>query len=281
MPAVAAPMSACAWPPTRATASSPRRASKSAASRPGADRQRRLQLGPLPAQQPQRARDRRAGCSAISWRRLPGSTASTGRRGIEAVRREERARVGGGPHELDQRMAHERHAHAGLAIERLLEREDHHHVRHVARARRACGRGARPRAGARRSTRPGCRAGERARQAQVEAGVVDEHRERRGARGPPRRAPARNTARRRRRWRSTSTRPTTASSRTWAEEPRSLACKPVAAEPEHLEVRDPLAQVPHQLARVEVARRLAARDEEPAPRRGAGRPWSRERAVYR
>ena len=47
-----------------------------------------------------------------------------------------------------------------------------------------------------------------------------------------------------------------------SDEPRSLALHVLAAEPEHLEVREVRAEVTHQLAAVEVARGLAAGDEE-------------------
>ncbi len=113
---------------------------------------------------------------ATSCRRLPGQHGQHRSRGVEPLRGEERGAVCGRTRELDERVAHEGHGHAGLAVERLLEGEDHDHVRD-ALADRAHPPAA-PRPHLRRDVvddgdaAPLQLAGE----AQVELGVVDEHR---------------------------------------------------------------------------------------------------------
>ncbi len=106
---------------------------------------------------------------------------------------------------------------------------------------------------------------QRARQAQVEAGVVDEHGERRplavhfvehlAEHGPQAAQVAQHLDE-----------PDDRELAHVGQDLRSLAGESVSAEAEHLEVRRAFAQVPDELARVQVARRLAGRDEEPSPR---------------
>ena len=55
------------------------------------------------------------------------------------------------------------------------------------------------------------------------------------------------------------------------QEPAAFALEPVAPEAEDLEGTDPVAEVADEVARVEVARRLAARNEQPRGRGLSGR----------
>ena len=93
----------------------------------GRDGDGRLDVGTPRRDERQRARDRRDVVGDL----LPpaaGEDCEHRPRGVEALLGEERPGMGGRSHDLDERVADERDGHARLAVERLLEREDHEHA---------------------------------------------------------------------------------------------------------------------------------------------------------
>ena len=96
------------------------------------DRGQELQVGPPPRERAARRPPAGAGCGRSPCAGCPGSRATTGPRGIEAVARAgtpSRSRVR--RHEVDQRMADERDRARPPRVELLLEREDDEHARDV------------------------------------------------------------------------------------------------------------------------------------------------------
>ena len=128
IPAVAALRSAWVWPGDRVTGRPARPGRRGARSRLGRHREGELQVGPPLARGARSAPAIGGRLCATSCRRLPGRTARTGRAGSSPCAARNAGAVRGRPHELDERVAHERHRHARLAVERLLEGEDHDHV---------------------------------------------------------------------------------------------------------------------------------------------------------
>ena len=196
--------------------------------------------------------------------------------GVKPLRGEKRSAVPGRPREIDQRMTHEGDGDSRLAVERLLEGEDHDHVRDALADR------LHPPA----APGPDLRGDvvddgdaaplQLAREPEVEVGVV--HEDRGGGRVAvhlrehraehPSQAPQVTEHLEQAHHRQVAD---------VGEEAAALGPEPVAAEAEHLEGAEPGPQVTDEIPRVEVPRGLTAGHEQPGGARTLGTRWSRSR----
>ena len=196
--------------------------------------------------------------------RLPGSRPSTGRAGIEAepARQLRAVSLEAQRREpVDQRMPDERRAHAGLAQERLLEREDHGDLigaaRELAHPARAPGPDLRRDEVQHRNPAP---LGDR-RERQVQVRRVDEHGQV-GVLGVERAAQPRVGAEHARRAAEHLGEPRDRDLGLRDDRPEARALELRAAEPEHVEIVRALAQRLDQRRGVQVARRVGRRKED-------------------
>ena len=232
-----------------------------------------LQVASPLAEESQRARDRREVVRDL----LPPAARQHGQhrsRGVQPLRGEKRGAVRRRPRELDEGMAHERDRDSRLAVERLLEGEDHDHLRDALPDRPHPA--AAPRPDLRRDVVDDRDAAplQLARESEVEVRVVHEHGDGRPVAvhlledGAEHRAQVAQVA-------EHLEKPHHGQVADVGEEAAALGPEPVAAEAEHLEGAHLIAQVTDEVAGVQVARGLAAGDEHPAGRGRSGREWSR------
>ena len=195
------------------------------------------------------------------------------------MRSEKGRGVGSGTDDVDERVADERDRHAGLPIERLLEREDHDHPVDGLADRAHAAAAPRPHLGRDVVDDRDPPALQLAREAQVEVGIVDQN----GEVGPLGVGTSEQVAEDRPDPRQVSQHLQEADDGEVADvgdEPAALGLQAVASQPERLDVDADLAQVAYELGRVEIARRLAARDEKARPRARVGRSGSAGRGGH-